>query len=318
MPGLALSRAQGAASRLLDRSRSPVERATAPAYRLLAIQTVLIVALVSALGFAVEASDLVVMATLLAGGIALAWTMRWRRIARPADALEASAVILASGMTTGCLSILLATIAPPFRDSALAGADGLLFPSFSWPVMAKVLGHYPTLVGAMARIYSTLLWQPFALVLLLAATGHGAAIWRFVHAWLLALIACVAVFALAPAITAQVHYGFPLGSIPGLTVNAGWRAAAILADVRGGALHELASGSMTGLVTFPSFHAAGATLLGWGFVQAGKFGRPMVALNILMLPTIPLIGSHYFVDVPGGIVIALLAIRATRRAATAQ
>ena len=292
--------------------RRAAARGAGPAYRLLAIAAVLIVVLVAATGFAVQASDFMVMLALLGGGVGLAWAMRWCRLARPADALEASAIVLGSSIATGCLSILLATIAPPLRDVALATADGWLFPFLSWPAMARGLAGHPSLVGAMQGVYSTLLWQPFALVALLAALGRSATMWRFLHAWLLALATCLAIFAVMPAVTAQVHYGFPPGSIGGLTLDTAWRPTHILLGVRDGTIRQLASGSMAGMIDFPSFHAAGATLLAWGFRRAGPLGRPMVALNCAMIPTIPLVGSHYFVDIVAGIALAVTVIAATR------
>ena len=291
------------------RAVSPLAR---PAWRLLGGAAVVILLLVAATGFAVEEHDFAVMLALLGGGVAAALAMRWCRFARLADAVEGSALILAGGMATGCLSILLATIAPPLRDAELAAADAWLFPLLSWPTMARAAVTHPGAVAAMQALYSTLLWQPFALVALLALVERGEALWRFVHAWLLALAACLAIFALVPAVTAQVHYGVAQGSIPGLTVNAGWRPTEILMQVRGGTLRTLASGSMAGMICFPSFHAMGATLLGWGFAKAGAIGRPMVALNIVMIPAIPLIGSHYFVDVAAGVAMAGLVIVATR------
>jgi hypothetical protein len=210
--------------------------------------------------------------------------------------------------------VLLATLATPYRDGTLAAADRLLFPFLSWPAMAHALGQSPRLVAAMGEVYSTLVWQPFALVALLAMSRQRDALWQFVHAWLLTLAVCLAIFALMPAVTAQVHYGFAIGDVAGLQVNAGWRPFAILTQVRSGAMTTLASGSMTGLITFPSFHAAGAALLGWSAARAGRLGWPLVALNLAMMPTIPLIGSHYFVDVVGGLIVAAVVIRATRPA----
>lgn len=293
--------------------RWPGATGSRPVYLLLALASLLIVALVPALGFAVAGRDFAVMVALLAGVVALAQAMRRVGLGRIADAQEGGAIILASGMATGCLSILLATLDLPLRDASLAAADAWLFPFLSWPGMAHALAAHPNLVEWMQAVYSTLLWQPFALVLLLAATGRSAVLWRFLHAWVLALVACLAIFAVAPAVTAQVHYGFPSGSIAGLTVNAGWRPAQIMLQVRSGTLHLLASGSMTGLIDFPSFHAMGAVLLGWGFWRAGPIGWPMVALDMAMIPTIPLIGSHYFVDVAAGMALAGVIVVATGR-----
>jgi membrane-associated phospholipid phosphatase len=41
-----------------------------------------------------------------------------------------------------------------------------------------------------------------------------------------------------------------------------------------------------------------------------------LAINTLMLVSIPVDGGHYFIDVPAGLAIAVLAIVAARRIAT--
>ena len=136
--------------------------------------------------------------------------------------------------------------------------------------------------------------------------------WQFVHAWAMALVACVIVFAFVPAVTAYVHYGLTHADTPFLTVNAGWRPAQIIADLRSGAIRELGVRHMAGLITFPSFHAAGAVMLGWGFRRVPIVGIPFVMLNFAMLATIPIVGSHYFIDVLAGVAVAALAIVGSR------
>lgn len=312
MTGIALDRF-GARWREFAAGRMVFRREAAPVYRLLALQAALVVGLVAVLGFTVSRADFSSMLTLLGLAVGAAAAVRWIGFDRPADILEAGAALLGASMAVGCLSVLLATIGAPWRDAALDGADRLLFPFLSWPAMAGALARRPLLIAAMCRVYSTLLWQPFLLVGWLAWSGRRRELWRWLHAWLLALIACLAVFALAPAMSAQVHHHVTPDRLPGLSVDAGWRPAALLTAIRSGAMRELASSSMAGMIDFPSFHTAGALLLGWGFAQTGKLGRPLVGLNVAMLPTIPLVGSHYFVDMLAGALVALVAILGTRR-----
>lgn len=292
----------------------PADPRSLPAFRLIGLQTALIVALLFLTGFGYDGSDINTIAALIAIAVGIGFYLRWRGFARVATAIEAMAALLASGVAVACLSILVATFSPPLVDPALAAADRLLFPFLSWRDMALGLSPYHRLIGAMCAVYSTLLWQPFVLVGVLALTGRGDAAWRFVHAWLLTLIICVAIFAVAPSLTAFVHYGISPAQMPALTVNAGWRPAEIISQIRDGSIHILSSRSMSGLIDFPSFHSAGAILLGWGFRRVPVIGWAFVALDALMLTTIPLVGSHYFVDVLAGISVAIVAIRLTRGA----
>ena len=293
----------------------PADPRSLPAFRLIALQAALVAALLFLTGFGYDGRDIDTVAALIAIAVGIGFYLRWRGLARLATAIEAMAAILASSVAVACLSLLVATFAPPLADSALAAADRLLFPFLSWRDMALGLAPYHGLVRAMCAIYSTLLWQPFVLIAALALTGREGPAWRFVHAWLVTLIICIAVFAIAPAVTPYVHYGITPADVPALSVNAGWRPAQIIGQVRDGSIRVLSSSTMSGLITFPSFHSAGAVLLGWGFRRVPVIGWAFVVLDALMLATIPFVGSHYFVDVLGGVAVAVLAIAMTRQAA---
>lgn len=301
------------------RGHMPFDRRAAGTYRLLAIQAVLTAMLAVALGFGYRSEGINEVFWVFGGVIAIAAVMRWRGIARLAAAGEAAVLVTLASMAAAFLCVLLSAAGFAYRDPLLAGADRLLFPFFDWVAMARALAGQRALTTWMCTIYTSLLWQPYLLAVVLGLMGRHDQLWRFVRAWTLALVVTVALFGLMPAVTPYVYYGFTPADLPHLTVNAGWRPAEIIGQLRSGALRELASGSMAGLVTFPSFHTAGAVLLAWGFRGVPLLGRAFLALNCVMILTVPLIGSHYFVDVLGGIAVAALAIRASRgrRAAAA-
>ena len=304
--GLAILGARG--------GRPALDAGAFPVYRLLALQTALVALLLAALGFTYRGEDINLMIAVLTAMVGLATLLRWRGSPRLAAGIEGCAILVAASMAVACLSLLVGTIGFPYRDGSLAAADELLFPFLSWPDLAHSLSKQAELTALMCRIYSTLLWQPFLLVAILAALGRTDSIRRFHAAWTLTLTACVAIFALPPAQAAYVHYGFVPADVPYLTANTGWWPAEILERVRTGALRELGTDQISGLITFPSFHTAAAVLLAWGFRRVPFVGPLFVLLNLAMIATVPLIGSHYFVDVLGGIAVALLAIAGSRTA----
>jgi hypothetical protein len=70
---------------------------------------------------------------------------------------------------------------------------------------------------------------------------------------------------------------------------------------------------MTGLVTFPSFHTVISLLLiaaTWG---VRWIGPAMLVANVALLASVPVYGSHHFVDMLGGAALTVLAIWLWRR-----
>ena len=76
--------------------------------------------------------------------------------------------------------------------------------------------------------------------------------------------------------------------------------------------HTLIS-ELEGLITFPSFHAVWAFLFMWGFFPIKQFRFGAIFLNLLVIASTPIQGAHYFIDVVGGLIIAVVAIWAATR-----
>ena len=70
--------------------------------------------------------------------------------------------------------------------------------------------------------------------------------------------------------------------------------------------------ALTGIVTFPSFHAAAAVLYLWAFWPVRWIGPIALVANVAMLLATPICGGHYFVDVFAGIAIATASIMTAR------
>ncbi len=92
--------------------------------------------------------------------------------------------------------------------------------------------------------------------------------------------------------------------------------------LREGTLVQIALENMQGIITFPSYHTVLAVLLVYVYRGQGRIFLGVVILNILMLLSIPVYGSHYFGDMLAGALIALLSIclvrAATARSSSAQ
>ena len=78
---------------------------------------------------------------------------------------------------------------------------------------------------------------------------------------------------------------------------------------------------LEGLITFPSFHTTNAILFAWTLWPVRYLRLPILVLNGLMVASTPTAGSHYFIDIVGGMAVAFLAIVAAngcRRACAAS
>ena len=55
--------------------------------------------------------------------------------------------------------------------------------------------------------------------------------------------------------------------------------------------------NMEGMITFPSFHVAGALLVTWAFRRYPVWGVGLGVINVLMIVSTVMTGAHYVVDV---------------------
>ena len=68
-----------------------------------------------------------------------------------------------------------------------------------------------------------------------------------------------------------------------------------------------------GMCAFPSFHVAWSVSLSYSALPYKRLFYPVSALNVLAMVSTVLLGWHYLVDVPAGIVLAALSLAAAAR-----
>ena len=195
-------------------------------------------------------------------------------------------------MLTAICAFIAASANLPLVDESLAAIDWRLF-HFERTMVVHSAVRFPHFFELMRQIYNTLSPQPFILVTILFAVRRHVSGWSFVLAWSVALIGCVAIFPLTPAL------GTPPYALDWIGVFNG---------ARSGSLRSIDQSVLTGIITFPSFHAAGATVLACGWTRLRVLRWPMVALNVLVVVSAVLVGGHYIVDVIAGCAIGALAV----------
>jgi membrane-associated phospholipid phosphatase len=101
---------------------------------------------------------------------------------------------------------------------------------------------------------------------------------------------------------------------PNLGSSAAWLHRGDVAGLRDGTLRTLDLGSMHGIVTFPSYHAALAVIYMAAFRSLPVLRWVGGGWALLTLASTPAGGGHYLVDVIAGGGLALLALKAARSA----
>jgi len=288
-----------AAKWLPSRERQFVSPASFPVYALLGAALLFIAVIVALTDFYWDLGIVKGAAMALTLLALLGMAARWLSFERLGTALEAAALFSAVGILGPFCAVIMASTALPLADEMLARSDQLLFFGFRREVLVEAVRHWGAFMQVTRWVYHSLLWQPFLLIALLAAAGHTRQCWRFVASWGVALGICLLVFPLLPAVGAPPYFLDFLDTFNG---------------ARNGGLRAIGQGALTGIITFPSFHAAGAVLLGWAFRSIRPIAPAMVALNVLMIGA-ALIAGHYLIDLVAGAAVAWLAIRITRRMA---
>lgn len=238
--------------------------------------------------------------------ILVAWMLR--RAGHPAISTGLETISLAYLFTVAGLIIQgpLMALPFPFTDALLSRMDRAL--GFDWWAFAQLFSNR-WLWGAMFVAYASIIPQTFLLLLLLSSTNRHNRAWQFVTASSLALSATMVIMPFFPA-----DGSLALCSLK----HSPWLAKGvcdygpIIHQLKDGQIKVLAGNALIGMVSMPSFHTALALQFMWGFWAFRWLRWPMVVFNILLICGTVALASHYFVDLLGGAMIGLLAIRITK------
>jgi hypothetical protein len=215
----------------------------------------------------------------------------------------------------GPLTYLAAAAGFPMQDANLHAIDLAL--GLDWRAYLDFVNDRPLLAQWLDAGYSMIKWPILGIPVVLAYAGCFRRLQEFTLAFSLALLATTVVSALVPAIGTYYQLGLTAADYPNVSPGAYLGQLRDLPLVRDGTLRHLDLFALTGIVTFPSFHAASAVLYAWAFWGV-RWTRPIgLVVNGAMLAGTPIVGGHYFIDRIGGIVVTVLAIWLARMASRA-
>lgn len=195
----------------------------------------------------------------------------------------------------------------PLVDAPLMALDRAL--GLDWMAQFNFIYSHHALLYCTVLAYGMIDWQVFGVPIVLGATRRYRRLQEFTLAFALAVTTAISAFTPAMGTYDFLHVTTdPSVFTPGAYLD----QLKDLPMVRDGSLRHLELMKLTGIVTFPSFHAAAATLYLWALWPVRWFRPIAVVANVAMLLATPLGGGHYFVDVFAGIAVAAAAIMAAQ------
>ena len=186
---------------------------------------------------------------------------------------------------------LAAALNRPTIDPLLARWDAAF--GVHLPAIVEWTRERRSLADLLVWSYRSFTWQLSLLPILLGIVLRDRkALWEFVFHFYFCAVVILPIFALWPAACAFTYFGFD--SILNQT-----QFIRHFAEVRDGTLRVLAFGNMTGLVSMPSFHVAGAFMVTWALRRHTLWLVPVAVVNLLLTVSTVATGAHYLVDVFG-------------------
>ncbi|MBR0710775.1 phosphatase PAP2 family protein [Bradyrhizobium liaoningense] len=210
----------------------------------------------------------------------------------------------------GPLSYVAGKMNWPLQDEALLAIDRVL--GLDPEPIARYINDHPWLADVLARGYGLIKWPLLGVPVVLTLTARYVRLQVFMLAMSLALAVTIAISAMVPAI--GTYYGLQLPAAHFPEINTAVYAGQLrdILALRDGSLHELRLFFLSGIVSFPSFHAASAVLYMWALWPVRGIGGIAAALNLLMIAATPAIGAHYLIDVAGGVAVAAASVWVTK------
>ena len=223
---------------------------------------------------------------------------------RLAAVLTATSQIIAFAAVGAPLSYLAARSGFPLQDALFNSWDRTWL-HLDWTPLMQMVAERPNLRLALLLAYSSFAVQTVTTVFALGVAGHFARLATFIVAFIATTLITIAVSAVLPSvgpwIFLDLHPAMANGFLP--TSSTSWP---VFLGLRDGTFHTINGMNSEGIITFPSLHAALGILFAAALWRIRGIKWAALVLNALMLVATPAYGSHYFVDVIAGVLLAVL------------
>lgn len=236
--------------------------------------------------------------------LAVIWLyVSWRKMSRARAATEVAAAAILFALQLLILTYAAMRYNLPLMDGWLdkadraIGFDGLAF-------VQRIDGNAPLSI-LLGYAYSSFSLQLVLLPALLCGLGYCTRGYCTVVAFIVIGVVSAVLSAFFPAIGAFAYHQMNVGSLQNINDMFGYHFLPSFHAVREDPTYTLSLMSASGIVTFPSVHAAAAVLCGWAGFAVRGLRWPILVLNVGMWLSTLTHGAHYLVDVLAGTVIAI-------------
>jgi PAP2 superfamily len=229
---------------------------------------------------------------------------------RLSAALGGTAQIVAFAAVGAPLSYIAASLDLPLRDTWFDAADRAL--GLDWPALLAWMDAHSSLHPLFRIVYFSLMPQTVVVVLVLALAGRLAWLRVFVLAFLTAALTTITIAAFVPAEGVWGFYKLSAAAYPDIVPATREIHLPVFLGLRDGSFRLLMATGAQGIITFPSLHAGLALILTAGLWPVPVLRWFGLAINAIMLVSIPVDGGHYFIDIPAGLAIAMFCLLMAR------
>lgn len=244
--------------------------------------------------------------------VATAWPasallIRFTGLAKGAEALaEIVPKALSYIAVASVLEYYLAATSAPLHDDLLIRTDRAL--GFDWLAVCNWTVAHPQLRTVLSTVYFSMQRETIG-VLLVIAIFYPARARRFTTALIISSLFTIPLLRIFPVAGAFVGFKeMPAGCVTDVAL-----AAQAYMDLRTHAMSGIDVATLTGIVSFPSYHATTAVLLAY-FLRRIRvvFPAAIIFNGVMIVAALP-IGGHYLTDVLAGLVVAAATIYALER-----
>ncbi|MGB6538298.1 MAG: phosphatase PAP2 family protein [Xanthobacteraceae bacterium] len=202
------------------------------------------------------------------------------------------------------LTYAAATTGFPYRDAELFAVDRWL--GFDVKAYFGLVDSHRALAIVSLLAYMSYLWQAPVVFIVLSLTSRIERLQDFAVSLIVSLTITIAIFALFPALGWYGYLRLDLSAFTNILFFPDF--VSHVKELHSGTLRAIPVDDIRGLISFPSYHSAAAVLAVWALWPIRMIRWPLLILNALMVASTPIEGTHYAIDVIGGLAVSALSL----------